>query len=116
MEDLKTKAGNLTESITDYIQTYYKLSILKVADKSTSIAAIAVAVLAAAFLGLFVLFFGGIALGIWLGHLLENTVLGFVLVAGFFLVMLIVVLVLRKKLIFPIIRNKIINKIYEEAD
>ncbi len=116
MEELKTKAGNLTESVTDYIQTYYKLSILKIADKSTSAAAAVVGAAAVVFLGAFVLFFGGIALGLWLGQIMENTVLGFVLVAGFFLLLMVVVLALRKKIIFPIIRNKIINKIYEEAD
>lgn len=116
MEELKTKAGNLTESITDYIQTYYKLNVLKIADKSTSAAATIVAVVAVVFLGAFVLLFGGIALGLWLGQLMEDMVLGFVLVAGFFMVILVILVMLRKKLIFPIIRNKIINKIYEEAD
>ena len=39
MEELKSKAGDLTESITEYIQSSYKLTLLNAADKATSLAA-----------------------------------------------------------------------------
>lgn len=116
MEELKTKAGDLTDSVTDYIQTYYKLTVLNAADKATSIAAATLASLTIALLGIFVLLFGGIALGIWLGNLLDNPALGYLLVAGIFLLLIIVVIAFRKKLVFPIIRNKLINLLYEPND
>lgn len=116
MEELKSKAGDLTESITDYIQTYYKLAVLNVADKSTGIIASLLAMLGIMFLGMFILLFSGLALGVWLGNLLDNRALGYLLVAAFFLLMLIILLVLRKRFIFPIIRNQIINKLYERND
>lgn len=116
MEEFKTKAGDLTESITDYIQTYYKLAVLNVADKSTNIVASALAIVGIMFLGIFILLFSGIALAIWLGNLLDDAALGYLLVAALFLLMLIILVVLRKRFIFPIIRNQIINKLYERND
>lgn len=116
MEDLKSKAGNLTESIGEYLQTYYKLKVLNAADKATAITATTLASLIIVFLGIFVLLFSGIALAIWLGHLLGSWALGYLLVAGLYLLIIIVLVLLRKKLVFPMIRNSLIKKFYESND
>jgi len=116
MEELKSKAGDLTESITEYIQSYYKLTLLNAADKATTITATTMASLVMIFLGIFVLFFGGIALAIWLGNLLDDPALGYLLVAGFFLLVIIIIVLFKKKLVFPIIRDSLINKLYEPND
>jgi len=116
MEELKSKAGDLTDSITEYIQSYYKLTLLNAADKATSLAASTLASVAIVFLGIFVLFFGGIALAIWLGNLLDDAALGYLLVAGFFLLVIIIIVALKKKIVFPVIRDNLINKLYEPSD
>jgi hypothetical protein len=116
MEELKSKAGDLTDSITEYIQSYYKLTLLNAADKATSIGASTLASVAIIFLGIFVLFFGGIALAIWLGTLLDDSALGYLIVAGFFLLVIIIIVALKKKIVFPIIRDNLINKLYEPND
>src|SRR4030095_12459761 len=113
MEELKSKAGDLTDSITEYIQTYYKLTLLNAADKATSIAASTLASVTIIFLGIFVLFFSGIALAIWLGNLLDNDALGYLIVAAFFLLVIIIIVSLKKKIVFPVIRDSLINKLYE---
>ncbi len=113
MKELKSKAAELSESITDYIQTYYKLSIIKATDKATGISASVMSAFAVFFLGIFVLLFLGLALGVWLGSLVESAALGFLLTAGVFLLIIIVLVLLRKKIVFPMIRNLIINKLYE---
>jgi len=116
MEELKSKAGDLTDSITEYIQSYYKLTLLNAADKATSLAASTLASVAIVFLGIFVLFFGGIALAIWLGNILDNMALGYLLVAGFFLLVIIIIVAMKKKIVFPVIRDNLINKLYEPSD
>ena len=116
MEELKNKAGDLSDSITEYIQTYYKLTLLNAADKATTIAASTLASVAALVLGFFVILFGGIALAMWLGSLLDNPALGFVLVAAFFLLVIIIIVLMKKKIVFPAIRNTLINKLYEPND
>jgi len=113
MEDLKAKVGNLTDSISEYLQTYYKLKVLNMADKATSIVSSVVASLIVLFLGTFVLLFGGIALGMWLGGLFNSPALGFLTVAGIYLLIMVILVALRKKIIFPMIRNSLINKLYE---
>jgi hypothetical protein len=113
MEQLKEKAGDLTESISEYIKTYYKLSVINATDKATNIAATSLTAVVVAFLGVFVLLFSGIALGIWLGELLDNTALGYLVVAGIYLLIIIILVALRKRIVFPMIRNIIIDKIYE---
>jgi len=116
MEELKSKAGDLTDSITEYIQSYYKLTLLNAADKATTIGATALASVTIIFMGIFVLFFGGIALAIWLGELLDSPALGYLIVAGFFLLVIIIIVSLKKKIVFPLIRDSLINKLYEPTD
>ena len=113
MEEFKLKAENLTKSVGDYFDTYYKLTVVKAADKATGIAASSLAGLATFFLGIFVLFFSGLALGVWLGDVLENAAAGYLLVAVFYLLMIIILIALRKKIVFPFIRNLIVRKFYE---
>jgi len=116
MEELKSKAGDLTDSITEYIQSYYKLTLLNAADKATTIGATTLASVTIIFMGIFVLFFGGIALAIWLGELLDSPALGYLIVAGFFLLVIIIIVSLKKKIVFPLIRDSLINKLYEPTD
>ena len=113
MEELKSKAEDLTNSVKDYIETYYKLSILKASDKATSITAGGLAALSILFLGIFVLFFLGIALGSWLGDVLDSDPLGYLLVAVLFIIIIAVLVMMRKKIVFPMIRNILIRKLYE---
>jgi len=116
MEDLKAKAGELGDSISEYLKTYYKLKVLNVADKATTITASTMASLVILFFGIFVLLFSGIALGFWLGHLLDSNALGFLLVAALYLLIIIILVALRKRIVFPMIRNSLINKLYEPND
>jgi hypothetical protein len=113
MEDFKAKASDLTESISEYANTYYKLKVLNVADKATTIGSSAISSIVVLFLGIFVLLFSGIALGIWLGELLQNAALGYLLVAGFYLLLILILVAFRKRIVFPMIRNSLINKLYE---
>lgn len=113
MEELKSKAENLTESIGDYAETYFRLTVLKVTDKATIIASSTLVALSLFFVSIFVLFFLGIAAGIWLGTLLNNAALGYVIVAGFFILIMLVLVILRKQIVFPMIRNLIVRKFYE---
>lgn len=113
MEELKNKSETLTKNIGEYIETYYKLTIIKATDKATGIAAGALAGFSILFLGIFVILFGGISLAIWLGELVNSQALGYLLVAALFLIIIVVLVLMRKKIVFPMIRNLIIRKLYE---
>lgn len=114
MEDLKTKAGHLKEHVSDYAKTTIDLIKAK-ATKGASNAAAGVAIGVVAFLlAIFFLIFLFTALALWLASLLGSAALGFLCVAGLFLLLIVLIFALRRKVIVPLIRNAIISKVYEQ--
>ena len=112
-EDLKTKVGHLKEHVGDYVNTYVQVAKAKaVKGASTATAGIVIGV-TAFFFAFFFLFFIGFGLGWWLGTVFDNMAAGFFAVAGFFLLLCVLLFALRKKVIVPMIRNMIISKVYE---
>jgi hypothetical protein len=114
MEDLKTKTGQLKDHVSDYAKTTVDLVKAK-ATKGASNAAAGAAIGIVAFLLLFFfLIFLFTAMAWWLAGVFGSAALGFLAVAGFFLLLLILIFALRKKVIVPAIRNAIISKVYEQ--
>lgn len=113
MEDLKTKADILTDHVGDYLETYFNLTVLKATEKTAGIASLSVTAIFISFLVLFVLLFTGFGLSWWIGAWINNLVAGFFIVAGIYLVLIALLLFLRKKIVFPFIRNFIIQRIYD---
>jgi hypothetical protein len=113
---IKEKTTDLADHIEDLATTYYKLGLLKVTQKATVITSHLLTVIAACVFGFFVVLFAGLGLSWWLGNLLENRVAGFLLGAAFFLLVLVVLIMLRKQIVFPLFRNLIIKEIYEDKD
>jgi hypothetical protein len=112
MDDLKEKTVDLADHVEDIANTFYRLTVVNVAQKTSNITSGIIVALVACVLGSMVLLFLGIGLAWWLGNVLESRVGGFLLAAGIFFVLLIIVALLRKKIISPI-RNLIIRKIYD---
>jgi hypothetical protein len=113
-EDLKGRTGQLKDHVSEYAKTTIDLVKAK-ATKGASNAAAGTAIGFAAFLlTIFFLafFFTGVAW--WLAYVFNSAALGFFSVAGFFLLLLILIFALRKKVIIPAIRNAIISKVYEQ--
>lgn len=113
MEDIKEKVTNLGTHVEDLAETYYKLSLLNITQKATNVTAGALTSVIVLVTGLFVLLLSSIALSLWLGDLIESRAGGFLLGAGFFLVIMFLIISFRKKIIFPFFREKIIRKFYE---
>jgi apolipoprotein N-acyltransferase len=113
METIKDKAEELTDDIGDYIETYYKLKVLQLTDKAANVASVSLASIMILVLGFFFMLFLGIGLGWWIGERLDNMVAGFCIIAGIYAVLILIVLVLRKNLILPYLRNLFIRKAYE---
>jgi hypothetical protein len=111
-EGLKDKVGDLTDHIGDYLDTLYKLTIVKTTQKATNIASLVVVAIAVSTLGMFVLLFASIGLSWWVGNLINSRVGGFLVVAGFYLLVLLIIILLRKKIVFPFFR-KLIMRIYD---
>ena len=112
-ETLQQKAEQLTSHLADYADTFLKVTLVNATEKGSTMASAAITTLILAGLALFALFFGGFALAWWLGNLLDSLAAGFVIVTGFYLLLFVVGMMLRKKTIFPYLRNRIIRSIYE---
>jgi hypothetical protein len=115
-QNIKSTTEDLTRHIGDYLDTLYKVSLLNVTEKATTITSAAISTIVVCVLGIFVLFFAGIALGWWLGDVVNSRAGGFLIVAGFYLIAGAILILLRKQIIFPYFRNKIIRKVYEQAN
>jgi hypothetical protein len=109
---LKNKAEE-TRQGKSFVKTYYRFEPIDTTDKAITIASLSTSALCIALLGLLVLLFTGLAAGAWLGKWFSSPAAGYLVVAGFFSVLAVVFLLLRKKVIFPFLRNFIIRKLYE---
>jgi len=111
--NLKESAQRLKTNVTDYVHTYVELTKAKVTQTASTAASGAAIGVTALFLGIFFLFFLFCGVAFWVGDLINSRAGGFFIVAGFFLLLVVLVFALRKNVIVPAIRNAIISKVYE---
>ncbi len=113
MEELKEKTVDLADHIEDLANTYYRLTIATATQKASNIVSGVVVAVVLCALGFFVLLFAGLALGWWLGDMINSRAGGFLLAAAVFFIIMLGISLFRKKTLFPLIRNTIIRKMYD---
>jgi hypothetical protein len=111
--DIRTKAENLIDHLSDYVETYLKLGVVNATQKATGVATVTLTATLLSFFCLFVLFFAGMGVAIWLGESWSNMKAGYFTVAGFYVLCALLFVALRKKFILPFVRDHIIRKVYE---
>ncbi len=104
---------NIAELASDYLETYLKLTVVNINQKTTDISAVASFSMLAGMIVFFVFMFLGIAASFWVGDMLGSTSLGFLIVAVFYLLVFIGLFLGRKKFFYPFIKNLIVKSIYE---
>ncbi|MEE6187741.1 hypothetical protein PIECOFPK_02232 [Mycovorax composti] len=112
MFEIKDKVEDIASNVEEIAKTYYRLSVIRIADKGSSLAASLLITFFVAALLFFAMFFVCMGVSWWIGQKLGNPTLGFFIVAGGLFVLLLLVLLLTKKLLHPFIRNVIIKAIY----
>jgi membrane protein implicated in regulation of membrane protease activity len=115
-QNIKEDAKDIINHASDYIETYYKLSVVRATKKASNIASGLVNSVLLVIFSLCILLFLSMAAAWWLGVVLNSPALGFLLVAAFYLVVVIVLVALKEKVISPFIKNSLISKIYEEKN
>ncbi len=113
MKDLKNKAETLTDHVTDYMETYFALNVLKATDKAAGIASSSITGILIAVFGFFFLLFLSIGLGYWIVQQMDNMMAGFGIVAGFYALLAVLIIALNKKVFSPFLKNMIIKSAYE---
>jgi hypothetical protein len=109
----KDNKRNIAELAADYVEAYARLTVVNINQKTADISAVASFSMITGLLCFFILMFLGIAAAFWLGDLLHSVGLGFLLVAGFYALVVLVLFLSRKKMFYPFVKNLIIKSIYE---
>ena len=115
-QNLKEDAKDILNHAGDYAETFYKLNLLRLTKKVSDVASVVVNSVLIFFISLCILLFISVAGAWWLGDIVQNRALGFLIIAGFYSLIILVLVLMRKKVISPFIRNTLIRKIYEEKD
>lgn len=116
MEDLKQDAAALWHEGKGYVDKQIELIKLEIIEESAEIAGNYTALtLILGFILIFASLFG-IFLGVLLGDVLENYTLGFAIVTGAYLIVLIMLIVFRDKFIVSPLKNLILGKILDRYE
>ena len=116
MNDTFEKLEGLTDHVKEYINTRVELTKLHLAEKTSLIISELIAITIVILFFIFVLLFGSIA-GAWaLSEWIGKRYAGFLIVAGIYLLLGIIVWVTRGRLIrFPVM-NAIIKQLQQKDD
>jgi Predicted membrane protein len=111
MNETFEKIEGLTQHVKEYVQTRIDLAKLEIAEKISQVVGNLIAVMVVMVLFLFVLVFGSLA-GAWaLSEWLDNNWAGFLIVAGIYCLLAVIVWFARGRLIrFPVM-NAIIRQL-----
>jgi hypothetical protein len=119
MEEQKFSFSGSFQKTKEYLDTQLEILKLKAISKSSRIIGAIILDVSKLGLILIVVFFWSLALGFWLGELLESNSLGFLATGGIFLIILLIVKLLEPKLeakFMDITIKKFLGKWNEEED
>jgi hypothetical protein len=114
MENIAENIELLYQKVEKYSKTSFELLQLSAIDKTSDIlSSLAVVIVLSIISAMFTLFLN-IGISLYLGDLLQNYVLGFIIVADCYLLIGIIIYVFRKSLIKTPIDNLIVSKFLKD--
>lgn len=116
MEKTFAKVEELADTVKDYVNTRIESAKLGIAEKSSAVIANLVAGLIVITFFLLFFLFGSIALAVGLGGWIGKTWAGFLIMAGFYLLVGIVVWIARVKILQLPVMNALIKQLFGEED
>lgn len=111
-ENIKDSAEDLLRHASDYMETWYERTALTLISKTIKASASLINVLLVLLIGLIMFFFLNFALGLYLGQLLNSRALGFLVLGGFYLLVLLIMFATRKSFL-NLFRNMLTKLFYE---
>ena len=115
-QKINDDAKDILQHAGDYAETFYKLSLVRLTKKVSTVASGVVNSVLIFFISLCIILFLSLAAAWWIGAMLNSPALGFLIVAAFYVLLVLILVLMRKKVISPFIQNTLISKIYEEKD
>lgn len=104
------KMQELTENLKGYLSTNYELIRLQATERASVIGSGMISSLLIGFAGMLLLLCITLVAGFYLSALLGDSYSGFAIVAGFYLVIVLILVIGREKLVEKPMRDRIIRK------
>jgi len=105
------KIDGLTESLKQYVGTNIELIQLEIIEHFSVIGASLISIILVGIAGTLFVLFISIGAGFYLSYLLGNYYSGFAIIAGFYLLLFLIMIIGKKKLFEKPLRDKIIQKV-----
>jgi hypothetical protein len=102
-------------AVEKYVEDRILLIRLQAAEKISKLSSAMFSGLLIAVLSFFIILFLSMMAAWYFGQLLENVFLGFGIISAFYILMLVLLLVFRKKLLEKSITNTVINIMFEQT-
>ena len=112
-EEEQSKLEETVDSIKDYVNTRYELTVLKASDKVAQIGSNSISYLPIVLFVLLTFFMLSFGLAYYLNTIFENGYSGFLVVGGGYFALAFLLICVRKKLIAKPFRNKIIKELFK---
>jgi hypothetical protein len=108
----KDKTIELTEALKNLLNTNAELFKLEIAQESSKIVPAILSVIIVSLFAAFFVFYFSMSIGFYLSYLLKSDYIGFGIVAGFYFLLLLILVMSRKKTVEKPFRTYIINKMF----
>ena len=105
------KIEAFTDCFHNYVKTNCEIIKFEAVERTSSIGSSIITNLILVLVSVFLILFVSLGAGFYLSNLIGNTYVGFLIVAGFYLVLFIILLIGRKAFIEKPFREKIIREI-----
>ena len=94
-QNLKEDAKDIINHSSDYLETFYKLTLVRATKKVSDVGSAVVNSILIFFISLCILLFASMAAAWWLGEALESPALCFLIVSSFYLLLVLVLIFMR---------------------
>lgn len=111
MEGSTGKVQQLISNLKEYAETRLDIMVLNMQDKVADILSSIASIIVVGLLSLFIVFFSSVGVAWWIGDVFHNPSIGFFSIAGFYLLLAIVIYVNRDNWIKLPIINGLLKKI-----
>jgi ABC-type multidrug transport system fused ATPase/permease subunit len=101
----------LISSIKQYAENWSDIALLKIQDRLSDVFSSIASAIIIGIISLFIIFFASVGVAWWIGQALDNPSLGFFCIAGFYLVLAVVIFFYRDKWIKLPLINSLLKKI-----
>jgi len=116
MNEQSSFFSELKQIIIDFFETKIQLYKIGAYEKIAKVTSVLFSSIIIALLGFFLLFFLSISGGFYFGNLLNSNALGFLIIFGIYLILLIILIAFRKKILENYITDKVIEKLFEQEE